>query len=382
MHWLAVLLMLVCVPGQAQTGGDLGRMFVPSPVSVILGIGRWLIQGQDRVYEVTVRGLGRSHSEAQNQALKLAVEQTLGSVIISESQVDRREQQVVYADLINHATGIVDRFELLRQGQDANGLFWVELRVWVRESRISDQMFGAQTATAQIRGPQIAVTMSSERRQRETGDQVAQSVLRGFPTRALEVRIKSHAWQMTGRSQARLNIEASIEWNDSWTSGFYHALRSINGIDSNHPCNADLNHCRRNLMPFVVMRLRPGIHGARQVLAWTEMHKFYAITDNLMQEPLVLQVELRGAGTVLRRECVAARQVRSETVLNDWFGLMSWNGLERRFEWDPIPTALDIWTFVRTPLSLSLQNLDEDLIRQVDRLDIAPRRRSQCHMTT
>lgn len=374
---MALLAVLAASSVQAQTS-DLARRVLPGPASVVLEVGRWIVQGREQVYEVTVQGLGRNQDEAQDQALRLAVKQAIGATILSETTVDRVQQELRGAHLVNHSSGIVDRFEVLRTGSDAQGRVTMDLRVWVRRSRLADGLFGTQTNTTQIQGPQIAATLDSESRQRDSSGALIQAGLVGFPERAFQVKVRRYSWQSAGGSVAHLAVDLDLEWQRDWFSRFYGAVEGANGIDSKNDCYYDLSQCRQRGYNFVVLRLRPGGHGAKYVAAWTDSRNYRVIEQALMAQGLSLRVDLMAQGRRVHRQCFTSDNTRGKQSVNQWFNFMTFDAAERRFPWDPDQVGLHVWYSNLTQVSLSLNNLGTDTIKQVDNMEITVIRTGNC----
>lgn len=368
MRITALALLLIASTGALAQSSDSVHRFLPGPAAVVLELGRWIIQGREEVRQVTVQGVGRDQAEAHDQALRLAVSQALGTTVFTEVRVDLAEKELKSVDQVNHSGGVVDRFEILKTGQDALGRFTLDMHVWVRRSRLADGQFGARTNTTAIQGPQIAATVASESQQRRTSGPLVEAGLRGFPERAFQIKVKRHEWQMSGRDFAHLLVDLTLEWDKDWFARFYWALEDANGIDKKHGCYYDLRQCRSSSYMYVIMWLRP--NGAKTVAAWTDSVNYRAVESALMTHPLSLRVSLMGAGRRLHSECFSSSRVSSDYAMNQWFNVLSYDGAERRFYWDPPHQGLQVFSWARQPLSLRVPGLNVDLIKGVDNLEI------------
>ena len=362
----AALLLIASTGAWAQSTG-VARSLLPGPASVILEVGRWVIQGREQVYEVTVQGIGRTQDEAHDQALRMAVSQAAGAIIFTETRVDRAEQELRRADLVNHSSGIVDRFEILRTGQDAHGRTTIDMRVWVRRGVLSNSLFGTQTNTTAIQGPQVAATLASESQQRRTSGPLVEVGLRGWPERAIRVEVKRHSWQTVSRDFASLTVDLDMSFDKDWYAQFYRTLSDSNGIQKNNPCNWDRNRCDGLMRVVLNVAIN---NGYRAVVAWNDSVNWTMIDRALMSQSLSVRVDLMGQGRRLYRQCFTGAQVRSELTFNPWFNLVAYEGAQRRFEWDPMPTGIDVRGFARQPMSIQIHNLSVDAIKGIDNLAI------------
>lgn len=368
MRCLAVVLLLLISSGARAQSTDLARSLLPGPASVILEVGRWIIQGREQVYEVTVQGVGKTQSEAHDQALRLAVSQAVGAIIVTDTRVDMAEKELRGRELVNHSNGIVDRFEILKTAQDAAGRVTLDMRVWVRRGVLSDSLFGTQTNTTAIQGPQVAATLASEGQQRRSSRPLVEAGVRGWPERAMRAEVKRHSWQVASRDFATLTVDLEISIAKDWFAQFYHALNDTNSMKSSHPCNWDWQQCLA--VSHVILSLRPGHNGARTIVGWDDSVNWTVVDRAIMAQPLSVRVDLLGQGQRLYRQCFTSGQVRSEQTLNPWFNLVSYTGPQRRFEWDPMPTGIRVISWGHQPVSIKIYNLNVDTIKGVDNLAI------------
>lgn len=376
MRGLAVALLLLLSSAAWAQASEAARMLLPGPASLVLEFGRWVVLNREQVYQVTVQGMGRTQAEAHDQALRLAVSQAVGAVILTENQVDLAQQEVRRAALVNHSSGIVDRFEILRTGQDTWGRVVIDMRVWVRRGRLADGLFGGQANTTAIQGPQVAATLASESNQRRSSGDLVQAGVQGWPERAVQVRVRRYNWQTAGRDFAHLLVDLELEIDRGWFSQFYHALNDANGIPKNNPCNWDWRRC--DGLMVVNLSLRPGANGAKTVVAWTDSVNWTTVDRAIMADPISLRVELMSGSRSLYGQCFVSSQVRSDYQLNDWFNLVGYEGPARRFPWDPMPTGINVRSWARQPVSLQISNLSGDVIKNVDSVRVQAVKTANC----
>ena len=112
MHRILAVLACVGLITSAQAQMITGAMFLPSPVGVLLSIGQWITFESERTYYIEVLGEGRTPDEARNNGFRLAVEQAVGAIIASESEVNNN--RLSRDEIISYASGYVTKYEITR----------------------------------------------------------------------------------------------------------------------------------------------------------------------------------------------------------------------------------------------------------------------------
>ena len=111
--------------------------WMPSPISVAITVGQWLMKDREQVYYLQVRAQGRDEKHARNQAFRLAVEQAIGALVLAETEV--RRGNVERNDVISYSSGFVHDFKILEQ-RTVNGVHEIVVDVWVARSHLADRL--------------------------------------------------------------------------------------------------------------------------------------------------------------------------------------------------------------------------------------------------
>ena len=144
---------LILSPASALPQSNPAAVLLPSPLSVILMVGRWLAEpGQPRVYYIRVQARGTTESEARREAYKRAIEEAIGSLVASESVVVN--QELKRREIIEYSSGYIDRFKVLNQYHDGRH-FVVDMDVWVKHSQIADRLLVKSESSGKIDGLRI-----------------------------------------------------------------------------------------------------------------------------------------------------------------------------------------------------------------------------------
>lgn len=221
----AVACVLAVSTAQAQLPPILATAMVPSPVGIALTVGKWIWDSatKEQVYYIEVAGEGRTAEEARTVAFRVAVEQAIGSIMSSETEV--RNGRVVRDEIISYASGYVDRYEVI--SQDANQIgVRVSMRVWVRKSTLSNRLLNRSERVGEVDGHRASVQLSTLNHERATGDRLVQTVLNDFPRRAFDIDLNNTELKYSSTRNGVLEVPFKLSWNKDYLSSFWAALEA------------------------------------------------------------------------------------------------------------------------------------------------------------
>ena len=197
-------------------------LFIPNPLGIVLTIGQWLLQDNRRVYYIEVAGIGDTEAQARNNGFRLAVEQALGSLISSETEVQKGRIQ--RDEIISYAAGFVNKFEVVDTKSTPRGV-QVTMRVWVERSALADRLLSQSRANGTIDGPQATYKLDTLNQERRTGDALVQQVLNDFPRRAFDIEMGSVKILRENR-QAYVQIPFKLSWSQNYLRSLWTALEA------------------------------------------------------------------------------------------------------------------------------------------------------------
>lgn len=220
----AILICVVSLSAQAQIPMSTTQMFVPSPLGVVLMVGKWIWDANTRqeVFYIEVAGDGPSVEQARNNGFRLAVEQALGTLIASESE--SQNGRLVRDEIISYASGYVERFETVSQQATGTGTR-VVMRVWVRKSSLSDRLLNRSQQAGRIDGAAATIQLQTLNNERETGDRLLLTVLNDFPRRAFDIGMDPVDVIRQNRS-AHLEVNYVLSWNQQYLRSLWTALEA------------------------------------------------------------------------------------------------------------------------------------------------------------
>ena len=102
---LMAVLCAVSVTAQAQISPAVTAALVPSPLGIVLTVGQWLLQDRRQVYYIQVQAPGDTFDQARQNAFRLAVEQAVGTLILSETESRNarlHRDEIITYEIRNH----------------------------------------------------------------------------------------------------------------------------------------------------------------------------------------------------------------------------------------------------------------------------------------
>jgi len=296
---LALAGALALAPAPSLPQSNPATVLLPSPLSVILMVGRWLSEpGQPRVYYIRVQARGNTESEARREAYKRAIEEAIGSLVTSEAVVVNQELQ--RREIIEYSSGYIDRFKVLNQYHDG-GHFVVDMDVWVKHSQIADRLLIKSESSGRIDGLRIQEQVQSLNYERDQGTRVLSVVMADYPERAYDIKNQDLEVRYVNR-QAEITVKFDLDLNASYLYALWETLKNTSQSATPGYCGQG---CRE---PYVVHMI--GRHNRFLFNRWeytfglTESDRLDTIWQAMIASQPAVKVTLRdGGGQAVHSSC-------------------------------------------------------------------------------
>jgi hypothetical protein len=218
----AVCLLAFAANGQTVVPFSPG-MLIPTPTGVVLTLGTWIYDGiaKDKVYYIEVAGDGVTPEQARSNGFRLAVEQAVGSLISSETTV--ANQRITRDEIISYAAGFVDRYEIVSTAPGPVGVR-MTMKVWVKKSALANRLFNESKKAAEVDGDRASVQLATRQYERGTGDQLLNTVLADYPSRAFKFTIDRTRVVMDTQRSGILQIPFLLKWSPEYVDSLWTAL--------------------------------------------------------------------------------------------------------------------------------------------------------------
>lgn len=233
---LKLLVSVVCAgliaTAQAQS---VAKIISPTPISVALTIGQWLMRDSKKLYYIEVESRAETFEQARQEAFRLAVEHAVGSMILSETEV--RTGRLTRDDIITYSSGFVDRFDIV-QRENVSGGVVLTMKVWVAHSAIANRLLNESTTAGQIDGERTAAQIDTITQSKQAGDRLLAAVLADFPARSFDVALDKTRVIYDQNRQAQLQVEFFLRWNRDYLNSLAEALTTT------APCKSAYSRCQ------------------------------------------------------------------------------------------------------------------------------------------
>lgn len=213
-------LVAICLLGFSIIGFAQSIPIMPSPLSIALTVGSWLIKDSRKVYYVQVESTAPNEEQARQAGFRLAVSQAVGTLVVSETEV--KNKQLVRDEIIQYSSGYIDDFKIISSTQ-VGGMTRLVMDVWVVESKIADRILGESKADGTVDGARAALQQQTYLREQYTGDQLIDMVTRDFPKHAFDIKVVKSEVTLDGRDST-LNVRVRWGWSEPYIEALAEAL--------------------------------------------------------------------------------------------------------------------------------------------------------------
>lgn len=327
----------------ALTAQDLA----PSPLGIVLTVGQWLMKDRVEVFYVRVQGRAPNESQARDNAFRLAINQAVGSLVLSETAV--RDGDLDRHEILNYSSGFVHDFRVVSTAMSGPDV-QVEMDVWVSKSLIADRLLNVSRGQARVEGGRISAQIQSFQQERATADKVLETVLADYPRRAFNIAVGNTRVVADEQRKIWLQVPIEIAWNDSYVQSLSEAIRTVN---QKPHCSGWFSACQSQ---YVVRA--PG------VTAHFDDDRVFWIFDKhtARSNPQVMMTILDSHGRPQHRDCFAVPELG--------YDYSPWKFVE-------LGGVIQIndWRWKRTNLLVELTNLP---VANLDRIEVTVVRQSEC----
>ena len=209
MRWLVLALALACASAHSRDSVLSAKSFS---------------QGQNKVYYAQVESQGRTIEEARNSGFRLAIEQAIGPLVLSEtvSQNGRIQRDQV----ITYTAGMIDHFNIVGQRRSSDG--WVlVMEVWTMHSNIAARILSNGAKAGKIDGERLSARVETLREERFQGDRLIQAVMNDYAQHAYNVELKPANIEFDQQRQVNVGIPFVISMNYNFAVALNEAMAKV-----------------------------------------------------------------------------------------------------------------------------------------------------------
>jgi hypothetical protein len=283
----------------------------PSPISIIISAGSWMMQGTTRLYQVDVQAKGATFEIAKTDAFRLAVEQAVGTLLLSETEM--QNGNITRRDVINYASGYVDRFEVLSRTDNPDNV-QVTFRVWISHSQIANRLLGQSKDNGQFDGSRASAQISTLLQERQTGDRAVAVVLGDFPKRAFNIKVGKLELKFDERRNAVVEIPFLMSWSYDYLVSLSEILKKTSQAEYAQPCWRKDAVCKNPSYVRMNIQIPNKFFGSKNWLTYgfDEMDKVNLVKQSMIAKPFSVQVTVNDqSNQVILSQCYKWNQLGS-----------------------------------------------------------------------
>lgn len=174
---------------------------------------------------VESEGTGDTFDRAKENAFKSAIQQAVGTVILSHKEV--KDNQLVRNDISEYSAGFIEDYEILESYQDESNRYVVHMTAKVSDSKIAQRMMSRAEDSKNIHGPKIYDSVKSEIDMRDKGSQLLQEVLSSYPQNAYVINSGNSEFKVGVVRQPYVDFDYTITMSKSWVEAFNEAVSLV-----------------------------------------------------------------------------------------------------------------------------------------------------------
>lgn len=214
---ITILFLAVTVTGSAAP------WWTPSPLTVAITVGKWLLKDQTEVFYLRVQATGHNEQDARDQAFRLAVEQAVGSLIVQQTKVTNGE--LISHEIVNYSSGYVHDFHIVSRRNLENKTL-IEIDVWIKRSVIADRLLGSGSGSTKIDGEKLSTQYQTLMRERHNGDRILSMVLDDYPSRAFKIKISQIDQKINSKRNLEIELVTALSWNQNYIVSLIEAVNA------------------------------------------------------------------------------------------------------------------------------------------------------------
>ena len=219
------LLAALCINALAMDGMTL---LTPSPLGIVIAVNSY-IKDQKKVYYIRVESQAQDFELAKKQAFRLASEQVVGTVVLSESEL--RNSHLTRNEIITYSSGLIDQYKIVDR-LDGPNFVKLTVDVWIAESQMAQRLLAKSATERGIDGDALGTRVNSILEERQRGLTLIETILKDYPQRAFRVKMTT--------SGANMDISGNpfvmVKWEVSWDERFVNAFHEAAQHTGNKPC--------------------------------------------------------------------------------------------------------------------------------------------------
>lgn len=174
-------------------------------------------------------GVGSSFEEAKQAAFRAAIEQEIGTALVSNTEI--LDGVATKNEILAYSSGYVKNYNVVNSAV-IGGRVHLVLDVWVLSSKISGRILSTAQGPRHYNGSSASATIETWMDNRDRSDRIIGAVLADWPRRAINVNINNIALGFDAYRNPTLTINYRLEYNPDWIVAFKEVLSLTSDMSS------------------------------------------------------------------------------------------------------------------------------------------------------
>jgi hypothetical protein len=179
--------------------------------------------------EVLATGVGKDADAARKDALRQAVSQVVGTLVVANELV--ANDQLIDSKILTYSDGYVERYEPMGDPAIRDGLVRLKVRAWVRQGKLTKTLVENNVPVREFDLRSIQGQSETSAEQARSAEEIVKAVFTGFPTKVLKaealqpIRIDGDDSETIVEVPLRVTVDMA-KWK-AWTDEVKRALDPI-----------------------------------------------------------------------------------------------------------------------------------------------------------
>lgn len=283
------------------------------------GLGEWTNKDSERVYAVTVQGIGTNEQQAREQAFAAAIDEALGTLVVS--QLDIENNLVQRHRLLRYNSGYIHSFRIRDRVWLPDGQVVLDMDVWVKHISLAEALVPSGVAVDRSIMQQAAGAVDSMIKESETGNRLLSAVVEDYPTRGLDVTVSNTAIAITANRRVAMTVDVAVRWNAAYLTGLAAALEQTSQLSPVHDCVYQNHKCTGPVdgtwgitlwQPRDVVHRPSGRYGFRDAERWRTVQR--------LAQPVMLRITVTDyRGQTMVKECRALADLIGANLVSTYY---------------------------------------------------------------
>ena len=158
---------------------------------------------------VVASGVGVDADKALRNALRNAVEQSVGLIVDAETVV--KNESVIKEQILTYSDGFVEKFERVKEIKREDGLYDVKIKAVVKRRQLIEKLKEAKIASAKVEGESLFAEVVTQLDAEKSAARLLEKAMEGLPASLLVAKVTNQKPQILKKNDTGADVMWDIE---------------------------------------------------------------------------------------------------------------------------------------------------------------------------